>query len=244
MGARSMVREPTRPRLPDSLVPAVSWDEADALGWAEIELRAGADGEPPDGAPSGAGVVAPALDVSRCRLVGVSMIGAVLARSRWADVVFERCDLSGADLTGAALTRVELRECRLNGALLGGARLRELRISDGFLDGTHLRLAKGERVWIERSRAVGIDLSGMEATDVVLAGCDLTGADVSQARLPGVRLVGSTLDGLRGAASLRDAVIDADQVLPLGVSLLAALGITIEDDSADGDPSDRRPPVR
>lgn len=214
---------PTQPRAPESFVAAAGWDEAESLGWADLELREGPDPSVP--------IEAPGLDVSRCLLVGISLVGALLPRSRWSDVVFARCDLAGADLTGAALSRVEVRECRLNGALLGGTRLRDVRIVDCLLDGTHLRLAKGERIRIEHCRAVGLDLSGTEATEVVIADCDLTGADVSQARLPGVRLAGSTVDGLRGAASLRDAVIDADQVLPLGVALLAALGVTIEDDT-------------
>ena len=111
-------RPPAAPKLPDSLILVDSWDEADALGWADVELHAD-----PEAAPlGGAQLDVPGLDVSRCRIVGLSLVGAVLARSRWSDVVFERCDLAGADLSGVALTRVELRECRLNGALLGGAR--------------------------------------------------------------------------------------------------------------------------
>jgi len=50
--------------------------------------------------------------------------------------------------------------------------------------------------------------------------------------VPGLRLGGSRLDGVRGALHLRGAVIEGAQVLPLGVSLLAELGIEIrnEDD--------------
>ncbi len=227
MPPRETPRMPTQPRAPESFLPTTSWDDADALGWADLELRGRPDDEvaAPDVAAS---IEAPGLDVSRCRVVGVSLIGALLPRSRWSDVVFERCDFAGADLTGATLNRVVLRDCRLNGALLGGTRLRDVLIAGCLLDSTHLRLAKGERIRIERCRAVGLDLSGTEATEVVITECDLTGADVSQSRLPGLRLVGSTVDGLRGAPSLRDAVIDPDQVLPLGLALLHALGITVE----------------
>ena len=44
----------------------------------------------------------------------------------------------------------------------------------------------------------------------------------------GLRLRESDIEGLRGATSLRGAVVSPEQVLPLALSIFAELGITIE----------------
>jgi uncharacterized protein YjbI with pentapeptide repeats len=61
-------------------------------------------------------------------------------------------------------------------------------------------------------------------------GCDLTGADLSKATMAGARLHGSTLEGIKGADSLRGAVIGADQILPVALSVFAAMGIVVDDE--------------
>jgi uncharacterized protein YjbI with pentapeptide repeats len=60
--------------------------------------------------------------------------------------------------------------------------------------------------------------------------CDLSRADFSAADMTGVTLHGSTLDGVRGGSSFRDVVIGSDQVIPLALSVFAALSIGVDDD--------------
>ena len=73
----------------------------------------------------------------------------------------------------------------------------------------------------------GADLYAFEGADCAFLGCDLTDAALGDARVPGVLLHGSTVDAVRGAESLRGARIGADQVVPLGAALQAALDITV-----------------
>jgi hypothetical protein len=69
-----------------------------------------------------------------------------------------------------------------------------------------------------------------------LLGCDLARADFAKAKLTGAVLHRSRLDGVRGADALRGVVIGSDQMLPLSASLLAALGIVVDDDHPGSSP--------
>jgi uncharacterized protein YjbI with pentapeptide repeats len=212
-------REPlVAPRLPDEPVVVSDWDEADALGWAELEVRGdfiGVDGL--------------RLDVTRSRFIDVRLTAGKFDGGRFTDVRFEGCDLSGASLMESAFTRVELVRCRLSGAAMGGSRWRDVRLVDCKLDGAHLRSVRGERVELERCVATTLDASGAEITACRMIDCDLGGADFSNAKLPGLRLHGSALDELRGVTSLRGAVIDTAQVTTLALRLFDAVGISIDD---------------
>jgi len=218
-------REPlVAPRLPDELVTVSDWDEGDALGWAELDVR----GE-------FVGVDADRIDVRRSRFVDVRLSAARLDGARFSDVRMEGCDLSGASLMESAWTRVELVRCRLSGAALGGGRWRDVRLVDCKLDGAHLRQVRGERVELERCVATSVDFSGAQITGCRMFDCDLGGADFSNVSLPGLRMHGSALDGLRGVASLRGAVIDTAQVMPLALRLFDAIGITVDDERDERD---------
>ncbi len=60
------------------------------------------------------------------------------------------------------------------------------------------------------------------------------GADLSGLRSTGLRLHGSDLTDLQHPDGLRGCSIDAAQVVPLAVQLLAAIGIEVTED--DGPP--------
>ncbi len=81
----------------------------------------------------------------------------------------------------------------------------------------------------------GGDVAEAALTDVRFAGSVLTGAEFSKAVLKGVNLRGSTIDGLRGAIDLAGVVIDSAQMIPLALSLFAALGIAIDDGDDNSD---------
>ena len=69
------------------------------------------------------------------------------------------------------------------------------------------------------------DWSGQEADDAEIVACTFTGA-----RLTGVRLHGSKLDLVKGAMSLKGAVIGSEQIYPLSLRLFDALKIVIDDE--------------
>jgi len=213
-------REPlVAPRMTDALTIVDDWDAGEALGWSEVDVR----GEY-------VGVDAPQLDVTRSRFVDVRLTAGRFEGARFTDVRFEGCDLSGATLMESSFTRVEFVRCRLSGTTLGGSRCRDLRFVDCKLDGAHLRSMKGERLEMERCVATNVDFAAAQLTGCRLFDCDLGGADFSNVSLPGVRLHGSALDELRGAGSLRNAVIDTAQIVPLALRMFHAIGVTVDDD--------------
>ncbi len=176
---------------------------------------------------------APDAAIIASRLTTVALTGSVLDRLHVADCVVSDSEWSGVAADACELTRVEFQRCRMSGVVLSRARMRDVRFVDCRLDGASLRMARGTRVAFE-----GCDLRGADAYELALEearfdACDLTGADLSAAKLGGVRLVGSTLAELRGAKALAGVVIDSSQVVAVGLSLMAALEITIDDEPDD-----------
>lgn len=159
------------------------------------------------------------VDASSCRLSGFSC----------RDVLFERCDLSGAVLDSAALNRVRFVGCRLTGVAFSGCELSDVVIENGTANLANFRASTSTFLHIRDAAMTGADLSGATLRHSAFLDCDLSGIDLSAARIHGLSLHGSTLDSIRGAASLVDAgvCIDTDQVVPLGLALIAGLGIAV-----------------
>ena len=60
--------------------------------------------------------------------------------------------------------------------------------------------------------------------------CRLSDVEFSKAVCAGVDIRGSALKGIAGAAALRGCVITSDQMVPLGMALLAALEVRVDDE--------------
>ena len=178
-----------------------------------------------------AGATASHVEVMGCRLRGALFTGAEIDRLRLTDTVIEDCELSGVVLTRLAAVRVEFRRCRLSSLVIAGGDCKDVRFTDCKLDGANFRVSTWERSVFDGCLLTDADFgSARLSSGTCLHRCDLTGADFSKAALGGVSLHGSTLDGARGGESFRGAVIGTDQVLPLALSVLSALGIRIDDD--------------
>ena len=98
--------------------------------------------------------------------------------------VCKGCDLSGANLSRADLTRADLSEANLKGA--------DMRYAD-----------------LSRANLKGADLSGVDLSRAILRYADLTSANLSGANLSGANLRWADFSGadLKGVG-LRDAKID------------------------------------
>jgi uncharacterized protein YjbI with pentapeptide repeats len=186
-----------------------------------------------DGVLVGAGTDLPDhladLRLTECRWEGVELRGRRLTGFRAQDVAFDRCDLSGAVLDEAELRRVTVTGCRLSGTSFSGAGLTDVRIVDSKADLALFRMARASRLLVEQTSLRGADFYEFEASGCAFFGCDLSEADVTAARLRDLRLHGSELLGIRGAQELSGAEISADQMLPLGEAVLAAMGVGITD---------------
>ena len=145
------------------------------------------------------------------------------------DVLFERCDLSAAVLDGAALTRVHFLDCRLTGVALSGTELNDVVLEGGAVSLANFRASTASLLHIRDTSMKGADFYDARLRECAFLDCDVSDIDLSGARIEGLSLHGSMLDTVRGAASLVDAGlrIDTDQVVPLGLALVAGLGVTV-----------------
>jgi uncharacterized protein YjbI with pentapeptide repeats len=168
-------------------------------------------------------------EVVGSRLQGVRLTGAVLERLRLIDVELDDCELSGVLLEDASFVRVRFTRCRLSGIVAAGLKAHDVSFADCRLDGANFRMAE----W-ERSEWTGCDLTDGDCYAAKLGGCaflacTLTRFELSKAVCRDLALHGSTLDGIRGADALGGCLIGPDQVVPLGIALVGALGIRVQD---------------
>ena len=218
--ARSKPRKvrPEAPDLPSARQPAPPSVESDTT-WDGLHV--GADVEVPDHVAD--------LSLQECRLEGVDLTGRRFTGLRCRDTEFVHCDLSGAMLDDAGFTRVTFTDCRLTGVVLAGASLVDVRIRDCRADLANLRMARGRFLLVEDTGLQGADFYRFTGSDCGLVGCDLSEANFTDAELTDAYLHRSELVDVRGAFALRGSRISADQQVPLGGALLAALGIRVTD---------------
>ena len=169
------------------------------------------------------------LLLTHARIERAMLVGASLAGSRLFDVVIDGCDLSGADLDGAALTRVEVRNSKLAGTQLAQSRWHDVRFIDCQLDGANIRLVRGEFVRFERCRMQRAELRDSVLTAVAWWDCDLSDADFSNIRVVRGQLHGSNVAGIVGATSLVPIALDAQQAPVFADHFMATLGIVVGD---------------
>ncbi len=205
--------------VPADLEPLELDGLEDHDGWGERAIRGtaiGADAE--------------LVEIGRSTIAGVRFTAAHLRRLELIDVILTDCDLSGAVLEELRLDRVAFVNCRLDGADLGGATLTDVRFTDCQMDDLGLRMVRAERLVVTGGTAQRVDLyrawcNGSRWHDV-----DLTGAELSGAKLARARLQGSTIAEVRGGRALEGAVIDHEQVVAVGLALIADVGIELSDE--------------
>ena len=218
-----MIPEPGAPRLDgvafDDVADVALEDDATIANVAVEGMQAiGAQGD--------------AIEVTTSRFKHARLSGAQLTRLRAIDVVFEDCDLAGAVLSEANLVRVEMHRCRLSDATLSDARLADVRFVDCTFTETNLRMSAFERVRFEDCDLRAADFYAAKLKDSAWLRCRLDGVEVTKAKFERVALHGSRIEDapIKGASALQGAIIANDQVIPLLPSLIAALGITVDDD--------------
>jgi len=173
------------------------------------------------------------VEVLRSLLAHVTLTGLELDAWRLVDVELVDCELSGTVLTGARWERVVLRRCRMSGLVATELKAEDLRMEACKADGAWLRGAVLDRCEVVDTDLSRADLHGAQVTRTAFRRCDLREVDVTESRFQQVSLHGSSLDGLKGAASLSGCSIGSDQVVPLALPILASRSITVDDDPPD-----------
>lgn len=209
------------PRLDDERAPRAG----DALEPHEVIEEVDWDG----GAPP----AVPGVEIARSRLTGLRLTGLELAGWRLLDVVLDDCELSGAVLTDARFERVVLTRCRMSGVVAAELRAEDVRFEGCKMDEAWLRAAVLDRCEVVDCDLRGSDLYGARITRSAFRRCDLSEVEVTAAEMEAVSLHGSTVDRLKGAASLRGLTIGSDQLVPLALPILAAQGIVVDDEPPD-----------
>jgi uncharacterized protein YjbI with pentapeptide repeats len=143
----------------------------------------------------------PRRDRRRIDLSGANLSGASLTR---ADL--SGANLSKADLSGAYLVEAELRATNLNYADLTGANvimahldraaLNGTNLKDAVLGGAHLHGARLDDADLTGAEVVAAGLDGAYLLDANLAGADLLDSDLSRASLVGANLTDANLTGV------------------------------------------------
>jgi hypothetical protein len=179
------------------------------------------------------------LDIQQCRISASNFSGSELARSRIVDTVFVDCDLSGAALDESVLTRVEFRNCRMSGMILNAAKLRDVLIIECKAEMMSMRMITAQRLTCAGSLLRAADLYSGAFELTRFFDCDLAGAELSAATFTDVRLHGSDLGDIRGIGSLRNVVIDPEQMHGIALALLAAQHVDVDDEREPSPPKSR-----
>jgi uncharacterized protein YjbI with pentapeptide repeats len=120
-----------------------------------------------------------------------------------------------------------LRRCRLTGLLLTEGNLRDVVIAESRVDLASFAACTLEQVVFEDCRIEGASFQEARLRFVRFSGCDLSEADVSGARFELSELHDCTIDGVRGAASLRGVAMPFSDIVNSAGTLADALGIRI-----------------
>lgn len=210
------------PRLLPAPAPLRDPDLVDGTDWAGVDVTGDVGGD----------IEVDGVELSSTRLANLRLTGRRIDRLRMVDVLVEDCELSGVNIPAANLVRVEFRRCRMSGLSAPNLRARHVRYIDCRADGASFRMSNWDSAELSEVDLREADFHAATLAGARFLGCDLTGADFSTAKAAGVALHRSTLEGIRGADSLRGAVINSDQILALAVPLFGALGIVVDDDLA------------
>jgi uncharacterized protein YjbI with pentapeptide repeats len=167
------------------------------------------------------------------RLEAADHAEAALPRLRITDCEMIRCNLANARCSGAALTRVVLRGCRLTGIALAGGQLTDVAFEDCRIDLASFSECDLERVVFADCMLVQSDFLAARLHDVRFERCDMTDIDISEASSRNSQLRGCTLDGLRGAASLRNVAMPWGDVMAAAGLFAQALGVRVLGDDSE-----------
>jgi uncharacterized protein YjbI with pentapeptide repeats len=213
-----LVKPPAAPDLPPELVPLE--DEPVALAGLELSERLVAT-------RNWAGRDATGIQLSECRLDGVSLDEARLQRAGIRDVVVDGGSWANVDATGAVVKRVELRNTRLTGASFANARIEDVVFVECRLDLASFRFAKLAHVRFESCLIAESDFYEAAIKSSVFSNCSLAGASLAAVTFADTEIRGCDLTAIGNAERLRGVRMPLDDLIQSADTLAAGLGIEI-----------------
>ena len=168
------------------------------------------------------------LELTGCVVEGVRLTARSVRRARLTDVVLRDCELSGVDLSEARLIRVRIERCRAEGLEAGMVRADDVVAVGSLLTRANFRMSGWERASFDDCDLRQAELQDANLAGVAFDGCDLTRADLTRAQCSAVGFRNSRLEDLVGATALAGTSIDSAQLVPVALSIFAALKITLD----------------
>lgn len=219
------------PEAPDlaAELPEASLDAArveNGGSWSQVRLS---DAALP-------GLAATGLSFREAALARVDLAGGRLINLAFVDVDLDTCNLATIDARSGSMRRVTARGCRMTGLLWTEGALRDVTLSDCAIDLASFAATTIEHVVFERCILRQTDFQDADLRLVRFVDCDLTDADLSGARLAHCELRGCTLDGLRGAASLRGAAMPWSDIVAAAGTFADAVGVRVLDADDEDSP--------
>ena len=161
------------------------------------------------------------------RFVGCDFSGADLRRVRFADCLFEGCNLSSAQVVGTALQNVAFADCKLLGLQFSACR--DLLFTVHF-DRCQLRYASFAGRAMPGTRFVGCILDEADFTDADLSDAGFADCSLAGAVFEHTRLVGADFTTATGFLidPERNPLARARFALPGLPGLLAKYGLVVE----------------
>lgn len=144
--------------------------------------------------------------------------------SSWIDVVFEKCDLSNADFSGAKLNRVEFIDCKMRGANFDHVVMRDVswvncQAPYSRFSLTELKDVRFENCFLSGSNFLDSSVDNLQLgtttiDDVQFSGTSLKNVDLSECQYTYIHL---REDDLRGA------IVSPEQA----ISLIEVFGVKV-----------------
>jgi uncharacterized protein YjbI with pentapeptide repeats len=169
------------------------------------------------------------LDLHDVRIVDASASWSdVLENPELVNVALQRCDVAGVVANNGRIHRVLVTGSRLRGVTWGAGMVQDVVVDTTTGGDVSLRFSTLRRVVFRDCVLPELDFTEVTFDDVRLERCVLTGARFHRAKVKQLRIEGCDLTGCSGAEALAGASVHPDDLLNLGPSLAAALGLTLD----------------
>lgn len=158
---------------------------------------------------------------------------ATITAVRMNSVEFTGCDLSSLWWQDGKISRVRFGNCRFLGARIQAVTMEHVVFTGCRLDYATLdQIRATGPVLFTRCSPREAEFTGCSLAGCLFDDCDLRLASFGAGYYRGCDLRGNDLSAVKGAASLRRAIIDRAQTMQLGEALAAELEMTVGDDEA------------
>jgi uncharacterized protein YjbI with pentapeptide repeats len=168
------------------------------------------------------------LEVEGCKLAGVNLTGAKLAKLQMSDAVLSRTEAAGMHAPEAACLRMIIQDSRFTGADFGEALLEDCTFEAVKFDEAGFRFVAFKRVRFLNCVLRGADFSGAKLSNVYFSGCDFDGTNFDNATCKLVDLRGENLANVKGIFGLKGATVSSEQVVQLAPLLAAGAGLDVD----------------